>query len=132
MKQKIVDLFATQYKEAREKALYKQQVMNTKAFNYGTLVTKKKSTNADKLFGFGEVGSVGVVVGHYELEGNDGAFFGKPRNMYRVYWSENSPYQGEQFEHLELYKGEIPEHLKHVTWNDIYIDFTIKGDGFNL
>lgn len=116
------------YNVAKNKQLQNSRIMRNKGFDYGTLVVKKSSTIGDELFGHSKVGTVGVIVGHYDLHGTDGSFLGVERDMYRVYWSENAPYQGENSIGLERYNGEIPEHLKHVTWNDIYMDIYIKGD----
>lgn len=116
------------YSIAKNKQLQNSRMMRSKGFDYGTLVIKKNSTIGDELFGHSTIGAVGVVVGHYDLQGMDGSFLGVERDMYRVYWSEDAPYQGENSIDLERYYGEVPEHLKYVTWNGMHIDIHIEGD----
>jgi len=122
--QLVVEKALIEYQKLKETQLRNKEMMDGKKFNFGTLVVKKNSTVADGLFGHSKIGKIGIVVGHYDLDRNVSS---EAQDMYRIHWSKKSPYQGEDVNNLELYNGECPIELKNVTWNNLYVDFVIKG-----
>ena len=112
-----------EYRKRVGKQKQNKLAMSKKKFNYGNAVVKKGVSIADSWFGLDNE-QIGIVVGHYDIDGTTTA---NGRDMYRVYYSEFNSYTGADAEHLELYEGEIPEHLKKVEWNQIeWLDINLK------
>ena len=110
-----LDKALIEYRKSVEKQKRNEVIMSKKKFNYGDVVIKKGASYADSWFGL-DSGDIGIVVGHYDCAGTDG----HGKDMYRVHYSESNPYVGTDVESIELYDGEIPEHLKNVEWNQIW------------
>lgn len=71
-----------------------------KKFHMGDYIIKKGTTHFDGVFGTGD-GNIGKIVGY------DMAY-----NYYRVYYNEGNTFIGVRENDMELYEGEIPEHLQ--------------------
>lgn len=104
-----------EYQARADKQKTNEEIMNKKKFSYGDAVVKNKASLADQLFGDINTSDIGIIVGHYDCDGLSSS----DRDMYRVHFSENSPYIGTDVSTISSYKGKVPEHLSRVKWNQI-------------
>lgn len=101
------------------------ELMKAKKFNYGDIVVKKGTSHFDSVFGTGD-GEIGVIVGHFDIDGIDTTKspYSKEVDMYRIHYNNSNNYVGVNGDSIELYKGETPKHLIDVEINKIkYIEF---------
>ena len=116
---RVAALAVEALRKAQARQAQKAEFMNTKQFNYGDVVIKRGASRADAMFGLTN-GEVGIVVGHYELEGlNNPVICGNLADMFRVYFDKYNCYVGTDAASIERYYGDVPEHLQNVTWNEI-------------
>lgn len=116
--EELMKIIIKDLEKAKQNQKKNIDIMASKKFNYGDIVIKSGANRLDGMFGI-DKNEIGVIVGCYEIDGITESF-GDYRKMYRVHYNNRNNYVGVQEDNIKLYEGEIPEHLKNVTWNQIY------------
>lgn len=102
------------YKEKLVEQKRNAEIMENKKFKFGDVVFKAHTSRLDNMFGIKD-NDIGVIVGHYDMDNLDG----EGKDLFRVHFNDISNYVGVSADLLELYTGEVPPHLKNVTWNEV-------------
>ncbi|MEK4715249.1 hypothetical protein [Sporosarcina sp. FSL K6-5500] len=111
---RVAAMAIKQYRDRQNEYREIRELLSTKKFKYGDYVVKKGTSYFDGVFGTGE-GSIGKIV-----------WFDEEWNYYRVRYGEDSPFIGAREDDIELYDGEIPQHLIDYDIEDsTYIRFKI-------
>lgn len=114
IEERIAELAIEQYREKQKEYKEVKELLSTKKFKYGDYVVKKGTSYFDGVFGTGE-GSIGKIV-----------WFEEEENYYRVRYSRNNAWIGTREDSIELYHGEVPQHLiDYDIENTTYIQFKV-------
>lgn len=111
----VAHLAVAHYREKIREIERIKELLSKKKFKYGDYVVKKGTSYFDSLLGAVD-GVVGKVV-----------WFDEANNYYRVRYNNHACFIGTKEEQVELYEGEVPQHLVDYNIEDkLYIQFEVE------